>query len=133
MEPGGGPIRCFYEVLDLDRKCTTDEVRAAYKKGALKWHPGEEPLLTQCLADRDRQDWNAFRRKHAAPADRTARHGRIGRPYGRHCKSMAAEPADWVKRCTLRFHHGMARADRALLALRLPRWAQGTRSPPPCP
>jgi hypothetical protein len=31
----------FYEQLGItDRRCSQDEIRAAYKKTALKWHPG---------------------------------------------------------------------------------------------
>ena len=33
-------LRDFYEVLGItDRRCSEDEVKAAYKKAALKWHP----------------------------------------------------------------------------------------------
>eukprot|EP00400_MALV-I_sp_L67-5_P000960 gene960-485_t len=30
---------CYYEILGLDRKCTDDEIKKAYRKAALKWHP----------------------------------------------------------------------------------------------
>ena len=32
-------MRCHYEVLDIDRKSDEDEIRKAYKKQALKYHP----------------------------------------------------------------------------------------------
>ncbi|CAA3014794.1 DNAJ JJJ1 homolog [Olea europaea subsp. europaea] len=31
--------RCLYEVLGLNRDCTPDEIRSAYKKMALQRHP----------------------------------------------------------------------------------------------
>lgn len=32
--------QCFYEVLDVPRDADTDAIRKAYKKMALRWHPG---------------------------------------------------------------------------------------------
>lgn len=29
----------YYDILGLKEDCTTDEIRKAYKKMALKWHP----------------------------------------------------------------------------------------------
>lgn len=29
-----------YEVLGLDKTATADQVKSAYRKAALKWHPG---------------------------------------------------------------------------------------------
>eukprot|EP00002_Diphylleia_rotans_P002081 TRINITY_DN11287_c0_g1_i1.p1 TRINITY_DN11287_c0_g1~~TRINITY_DN11287_c0_g1_i1.p1 ORF type:complete len:690 (+),score=182.70 TRINITY_DN11287_c0_g1_i1:44-2113(+) len=31
--------RCLYDVLELSRSCTDDEIRLAYRKLALRWHP----------------------------------------------------------------------------------------------
>jgi DnaJ family protein C protein 7 len=31
--------RDYYKLLDLDREASTDDIRKAYKKLALKWHP----------------------------------------------------------------------------------------------
>ncbi|EPY39970.1 DnaJ like protein subfamily A member 5 [Angomonas deanei] len=32
-------MRCYYEVLELDRKATPDDIRKAYKKMSLQYHP----------------------------------------------------------------------------------------------
>ncbi len=29
----------FYKVLGVDKKASTDEIKKAYKKLAIKWHP----------------------------------------------------------------------------------------------
>eukprot|EP00961_Rhodomonas_salina_P121606 1637349-Rhodomonas_salina.1 len=36
--------RCLYEVLDVERNATPDEIKQAFRKAALKWHPGEKRL-----------------------------------------------------------------------------------------
>lgn len=34
-------MRCLYEVLDIERSASDSEVKKAYRKLALKWHPGK--------------------------------------------------------------------------------------------
>lgn len=38
MEPKA-KMRCYYEVLEVPRKATSDEIRKAYKKKSLQYHP----------------------------------------------------------------------------------------------
>lgn len=35
-----GVRRCFYEILGVEMTASIDEIRKAYRKMALKWHPG---------------------------------------------------------------------------------------------
>lgn len=44
-------MRCHYDVMELTRAASAEEVKKQYKKLALKWHPdrnhGQEELATQ--------------------------------------------------------------------------------------
>ena len=34
-------MRCLYEVLEVARDAEAGEIKTAYRKAALRWHPGE--------------------------------------------------------------------------------------------
>lgn len=38
-------VKCHYEVLQVSREATDDELKKSYRKLALKWHPGEQKFL----------------------------------------------------------------------------------------
>ena len=46
--PPGAPVNntAFYTLMGLDRNCTEDEIKKAYRRQALKWHPDKNPEHT---------------------------------------------------------------------------------------
>lgn len=34
-------MRCLYEVLEVARDAEAGDIKTAYRKAALRWHPGE--------------------------------------------------------------------------------------------
>lgn len=40
-----------YQILSLDKEATEDEVKKAYRKAALKWHPGTNSFSSHLLRD----------------------------------------------------------------------------------
>jgi curved DNA-binding protein CbpA len=70
-------IRCHYEVLDIERTATSDEIRSSYKQLARKWHPDknlDDPALAaerfkevqqayEVLSDPNERSWYV----HKAP------------------------------------------------------------------
>jgi DnaJ family protein C protein 9 len=41
-----------YDVLEIDEKATADAIKSAYRKKALKHHPGPNPILAQTRHER---------------------------------------------------------------------------------
>ncbi len=35
--------RCYYEILSVERACTQDDIKRAYRRLAMKWHPDRNP------------------------------------------------------------------------------------------
>jgi molecular chaperone DnaJ len=35
--------RDYYEILELSRSSSADEIKKAYRKAAMKWHPDRNP------------------------------------------------------------------------------------------
>lgn len=31
--------RCYYDVLELKKTCSADDIKKSYRKQAVKWHP----------------------------------------------------------------------------------------------
>jgi len=45
-------MRCHYEVLGVDMKASSDEIKKAYRKAALKWHPDKHPSNAEEATER---------------------------------------------------------------------------------
>lgn len=50
----------FYELLGLGRTATADEIKAAYRKAALKWHPDRNPEKKKEAEERFREATEAY-------------------------------------------------------------------------
>lgn len=55
-----GSKRCYYEVLDVDRKATFEEIRSAYKKKSLIYHPDRNYGSQEVAAVRFKEVQNAY-------------------------------------------------------------------------
>jgi molecular chaperone DnaJ len=50
----------FYEVLSVSRTANGDEIKSAYRKAALKWHPDRNPGQKEIAEDKFRQASEAY-------------------------------------------------------------------------
>ncbi|GET89328.1 hypothetical protein, conserved [Leishmania tarentolae] len=57
---GENRMRCYYEVLEVERKATYDEIRAAYKKKSLQYHPDKNYGNQEEAAVRFKEVQNAY-------------------------------------------------------------------------
>jgi DnaJ family protein A protein 5 len=54
-------LRDFYDVLEItDRRCSEEEVKAAYKKAALKWHPDRNMGRAEVATERFKEVRHAY-------------------------------------------------------------------------
>lgn len=52
--------RDYYEVLGLGRTATPDEIKSAYRKAAMKWHPDRNPKEKETAEERFREATEAY-------------------------------------------------------------------------
>ena len=52
--------RDFYEVLGVSRSATDDEIRSAYKKGAIRWHPDKNRHQEDLAAEKFKELSTAY-------------------------------------------------------------------------
>src|SRR5579872_338470 len=50
----------YYEVLSVTREATTEQIKSAYRKAALKWHPDRNPENKQEAEENFRQCTEAY-------------------------------------------------------------------------
>lgn len=59
-KPGDGRKRCYYEVLEVARTATNDELKAAYKKLVMKWHPDKNLERAEEATERFKEIQSAY-------------------------------------------------------------------------
>jgi curved DNA-binding protein CbpA len=52
--------KCYYEVLEITKSCNEDEIRKAYKKLALKWHPDKNPDNAKAAEEKFKEVGEAY-------------------------------------------------------------------------
>src|ERR1700693_5103267 len=52
--------RDFYEVLGVTKTATVDEIKSAYRKAALKWHPDRNPENKHEAEEKFRESTEAY-------------------------------------------------------------------------
>jgi molecular chaperone DnaJ len=52
--------RDYYEVLSIERTATPDEIKSAYRKAALRWHPDRNPKEKEVAEERFRECTEAY-------------------------------------------------------------------------
>ncbi len=52
--------RDFYEMLSVTRTASSDEIKSAYRKAAMQWHPDRNPQQKELAADKFRECTEAY-------------------------------------------------------------------------
>jgi molecular chaperone DnaJ len=52
--------RDYYEVLTVEREASSDEIKSAYRKAALKWHPDRNPENKEQAEEKFRESTEAY-------------------------------------------------------------------------
>jgi molecular chaperone DnaJ len=52
--------RDYYEVLIVEREASSDEIKSAYRKAALKWHPDRNPENKEVAEEKFRESTEAY-------------------------------------------------------------------------
>lgn len=52
--------RDYYEVLTVEREASSDEIKSAYRKAALKWHPDRNPENKEVAEEKFRESTEAY-------------------------------------------------------------------------
>jgi len=52
--------RDCYEILGIERAASADEIKSAYRKAALKWHPDRNPTKKQEAEEKFREATEAY-------------------------------------------------------------------------
>lgn len=51
---------CYYEIMELPKSATTEEIKKAYKKLAIKWHPDKNPDNKEAATEKFRDISEAY-------------------------------------------------------------------------
>ena len=86
--------RDCYVVLGIERAATADEIKSAYRKAALKWHPDRNPQKKQEAEEKFREATEAY--SILSDPDKRAAYDQLGRDFRN--GQQFRPPPDWSQR-----------------------------------